>query len=379
MKLTSLLARVVLIAALSLAGAQVALAAQPLPALKPYKGPALDMAGAVESPGFDSDTFTIACWLPNIYDLDKWARRGINIAWFNQRLNPKEKSLEEYVNKCSAAGLKMWRYPAEFMEPPADPSFDAKDPTLVAYSLLDEPILHHKSPDDMKEQAKAFKESNPKLKLILNVEGDKFVQPNPSPKVVEEHTGYMAAADIGFVDWYVKNRNADRYPMTHLWTAVERLVIWGKGKPVGAFVECSNQRIAPEGREPTVGEMRAEIVGSIIHGARLIAYFPESPGNKPNKGKQFGNGNDATPPELEREMVQINKQLQALAPVLHASGARLTTLPAPLIGAVRYYQGKTYLIVFNNDPETQTPFNGEMLEPYDWRVYTAGAAPAGKK
>src|SRR5256885_1248238 len=51
----------------------------------------------------------------------------------------------------------------------------------------------------------------------------------------------LPISDIGFVDWYVKNRNADRYPMTHLWTAVERLVIWGKGKPVGAFVECSNQ------------------------------------------------------------------------------------------------------------------------------------------
>ncbi len=356
-------------------GASAVAASEPLPALKPYKGPALDTAGAVESPGFESDTFTIACWLPSIYDLDKWARRGINVAWFNQRLNPKERPLDEYINKARAAGLKMWRYPAEYMEPPADPSIDAKDPTLVAYTLLDEPILHRKTPDDIKEQAKSFREINPKLKLILNVEGDKFVQPKPNPKVVEDHTGYMEAADIGFVDWYVKNRNADRYPMTHLWTAVERLVVWGKGKPVGAFVECSNQKIAPDGREPTAGEMRAEIVGSIIYGARLIAYFPEPPGNKPNKGKQFGNGNDATPPELEREMVTINKQLQALAPILHAAGARLTTLPEPLIGAVRYYKGTTYLIVFNNDPEDKTNFNDETLDPYDWRVYTAGPAP----
>src|SRR4051794_2246570 len=129
MKLTFFIARIVVIAALSLAVAHAAYAAQPLPALKPYKGAELDMAGAGESPGFDSETFTIACWLPNIYDLDKWARRGINVAWFNQRLNQKEKSLEEYVNKAHAAGLKMWRYPAEFMEPPADPSFDAKDST----------------------------------------------------------------------------------------------------------------------------------------------------------------------------------------------------------------------------------------------------------
>ncbi len=356
-----------------------AAAAPPLPALKPYTGPALDLTAAVESPGFESDTFTIACWVPSMYDLDKWARRGITVAWFNQRINPKEKPLAEYVAKAQAAGLKMWRYPAEFMEPPLDPSFDAKDKTLIAYSLLDEPILHRKSPDDMKEQAKAFRESNPKMKLVLNMEGDKFVMPNPSQNVIDQHTGFMEACDIGFVDWYVKNRNADRYPLTHLWTAVERLVVWGKGKPVGAFVECSNQRIAPEGREPTPGEMRAEIVGSIVHGARLIAYFPESPGNKPNKGKQFGSGNDATPPQLEEEMVKINRQLQQLAPILHAPGARLTKLPEPLIGAVRYYKGTMYLIVLNNDDEDKTSFNGETLEPYDWRVYTAGAAPADKK
>jgi hypothetical protein len=351
---------------------------QPLPPLKPYKGPKLDDTGAVPSAAFESEQFVIACWVPSMYDLDKWAKRGINVAWFNQRINPKEKPLQEYVWKAQAAGLKMWRYPAEYMDPPLDPSFDDKDPTLVAYSLLDEPILHKKSPEDMKDQALDFRKANPKLKLILNLEGDKFVMPDPGPGVVGPHTEYMEACDIGFVDWYVKNRNADRYPLSHLWTAVERLVVWGKTKPVGAFIECSNQKIAPEGREPTVGEMRAQVAGSIIHGARLIAYFPQVPGKRENKGKYFGTGNDGTPPELEAEMIKINKQLQALAPILHARGGRLTTLPEPMIGAVRFYKGTTYLIVLNNDDEETTTFNGEQIEPYDWRVYTAGPAPAEK-
>jgi len=367
----------VLLAAGVAAGAsnQASVSTPALPALKAYKG-TLDLRGSVPSPGFESDTFTIACWVPSMYDLDKWAKRGINVAWFNQRINPKEKPLAEYVAKASAAGLKMWRYPAEFMEPALDPSFDKTDPTLIAYSMLDEPVLHKKSPADMKEQYDAFKESNPKMKAILNMEGDKFVMTNPSKAVIEQNTAYMQACDIAFVDWYVKNRNADRYPLSHLWTAVERLSVWSKGKPVGAFIECSNQGIAPEGREPTVGEMRAEIVGSIIHGARLIAYFPESPGKKANKGKQFGNGNDATPPELEEEMVKINGQLQQLAPILHAAGARLTTLPEPLIGAARYYKGTTYLIVLNNDDEDKATFNGESIEPYGWRVYTVPGMPA---
>jgi hypothetical protein len=351
----------------------------PPPALKPYSGPALDLTGAVESAGFENDYFVVACWVPSFFDLEKWADRGINVAWFNQGLNPNNKSLDEYTNKAFSLGIKLWRYPDQHMVPPARKGFDEKDRTLAAYSLIDEPILHKMSAADVKDQADAFREVNPKMKLVLNMEGDKFVMPNPPPSVVEQHTGYMDACDIGFVDWYVKNRNADRYPLSHLWTAVERLCVWGKTKPVGAFIECSNQRIAPEGREPTPAEMRAQIVGSIIHGARLIAYFPEVPGKKDNKGRQFGNGNDGTPPELEKEMIAINRQLQQLAPILHAPGARLASeLPGEFIGAVRWYKGTTYLIVLNDDPDAGGEFNGEKFGPYDWRVYTAGPAPVGK-
>jgi hypothetical protein len=341
--------------------------------IKPYTGPKLDLRGAVESPAYEGvDKFTIACWVPSMYDLQTWARRGITVAWFNQRINPREKPLEDYIGKAAAAGLKMWRYPGEYMDPEKDENFDANDPTLAAYSMIDEPVLHHMDPDAVKEQAKNFREAKPKLKLVLNLEGDKFVMPNPGQNVIDQYTAYMEACDIGFVDWYVKNRNADRYPLTHLWTAVERLVVWGKGKPVGAFIECSNQKIAPEGREPTVGEMRAEIIGSIIHGARLIAYFPEVPGKKQNKGKYFGGGNDGTPPELESEMVRINRRLQELAPILHDKGARLTTLPEGLLGAVRYHGGKTYLIVLNDDDEDKAKFAGEEIEPYGWRVFLVG-------
>jgi hypothetical protein len=73
--------------------------------------------------------------------------------------------------------------------------------------------------------------------------------------------------------------------------------------------------------------------------------------------------------------VKINGQLQALAPVLNAKGARLTKLAAPKIGAARIYKGTIYHIVMNNDDEQKTTFNGETFGPYDWRVYTAGPAP----
>src|SRR4051794_9143326 len=86
MKLTRSLA----LASILLSLSAIAAPTPQMPTLKPYKGPALDMTGAIESPGFEADTFTIACWVPSQFDLDKWAKRGITVAWFNQRLNPKE-------------------------------------------------------------------------------------------------------------------------------------------------------------------------------------------------------------------------------------------------------------------------------------------------
>src|SRR3954468_22287130 len=84
-------ALVALLVAIALSPCAAA-ADKPLPTLKPYNGPKLDLAGAIHTVGLEgADHFIIACWVPSMYDLDKFAKRGINVAWFNQRLNPKEK------------------------------------------------------------------------------------------------------------------------------------------------------------------------------------------------------------------------------------------------------------------------------------------------
>ena len=69
--------------------------------------------------------------------------------------------------------------------------------------------------------------------------------------------------------------------------------------------------------------MRAQIIGSLIYGGRFIAYFPQVPDRKPNIGKSFGNANDGTPPELEKEMISINQTLQQYAPILLDRGAQV--------------------------------------------------------
>ena len=110
------------------------------------------MTGAIESPAYENEGFTIAVWVPSYFDLEKWARRGINVAWF-QPASTRAEVDSGIQRRLRALDMKMWRYPAQYMEPPVDSSFDATDAALAAYSLLDEPMVHKKTPEDMKEQA----------------------------------------------------------------------------------------------------------------------------------------------------------------------------------------------------------------------------------
>jgi hypothetical protein len=52
------------------------------------------------------------------------------------------------------------------------------------------------------------------------------------------------------------------------------------------------------------------------------------------------------------------------------------TFPEGLMGAVRYHDGKTYLIILNDDDEEKITFSGEEIEPYGWRVFVVPAAGA---
>ena len=97
---------------------------------------------------------------------------------------------------------------------------------------------------------------------MLNLEGDQFVQDIPPQKVIDRTTGFLEACDMACMDFYAKNRNADaiRSPTSGKRWANEH---WSKGKPAGAFIECSNQHIGEKGR----GARRRERCGP-----RLLAH-----------------------------------------------------------------------------------------------------------
>jgi hypothetical protein len=117
----------------------------------------------------------------------------------------------------------------------------------------------------------------------------------------EKHLPYIAAADWLAHDWYVKNRNFDRYPVSLIGKAMDRLAQWSNGKPQFVFIECSDQKVSPQGRAPTPDEMEEEVNLAIAKGAKGIIYFPQ----RPPPGFQF----DAMTPDLVDRMAQINARL----------------------------------------------------------------------
>jgi len=92
----------------------------------------------------------------------------------------------------------------------------------------------------------------------------------------------------------------------------------------------------------TPAQFTAEIWNAVIHGVRGITYFPQA------FGPYFDY--DATPPEINSEMVQQNARLKELSPaIMNAIEPRgySVEVPAGFEATWRVYNGKVYLIVLN--------------------------------
>jgi hypothetical protein len=139
-----------------------------------------------------------------------------------------------------------------------------------------------------------FQESNdlrtryPGVPILLSLAGDKITS-NLKPgnrdyaAQCQLYRDYGALADILTVDWYDRNRNATRYPVTLTGDAVVALRDV-TGKPVWAWIECSDQQLPSPtsktngidldiNREPTPDEMQATVDYAIARGASGIGWF----------------------------------------------------------------------------------------------------------
>jgi hypothetical protein len=224
----------------------------------------------------------------------------------------------DWESAATAAGLYFMDYPSD---DDAQLRIEAAQPNRLAFMQDDEPDLT-RTPNTDRTNADGWtrpellavryarcKAAAPNLPVFVNFAGT-AVTPDAYPG--NKHLPYIAAADWLAHDWYVKNKNWQRYPIDLIGKAMDRLALWSNNKPQLAFIECSDQKISPLGRAPTPDEVEQEVNLAIAKGAKGIIYFPQ----RPPPGFQY----DAMSPELVDRMTRINARLATPLP---------TPAPAP--------------------------------------------------
>lgn len=168
----------------------------------------------------------------------------------------------------------------------------------------------------------------PGTPLLLNLSGDKITSANfRAADQVQLYKDYAALCDVLMVDWYSKNRNADRYPVTLTADAVKTLKAV-TGKPVIAWVEANDQQLKPIGagtvnRAPTPAEIKETVDAAVAAGASGIGWFFTCDSGKYGWPVSFL-------PQVDRNGVSMRPQYDAVRAIsIGLAGAPVTPAPGP--------------------------------------------------
>lgn len=251
-------------------------------------------------------SFIIGVFSQPISSFAKWKARGINTLVSHEPEGGKTKKAD-WEAAAEAAGLFFMDYPSD--DDTVLPN-EAKQTHRLAFMQDDEPDLTRTpntpttnadgwtKPELLAARYARCKAAAPTIPMFVNFAGT-AVTPDAYPG--NKHLPYIAAADWLSHDWYVKNKNWQRYPTSFISKAIDRLRAWSNGKPQFAFIECSDQKISTLGRCPTADEVEEEINIAVNDGAKGIIYFPQ----RPPPGFMY----DAIPDDIVARITQINARL----------------------------------------------------------------------
>lgn len=262
----------------------------------------------------DRTDFIVGVFSQPVSSFAKWKERGINTLVSHEPEAGRVKKAD-WEAAAAAAGLYFMSYP----DPSLDPAIlraEASQPYRLAWMQDDEPDLTRdladprnlpsgpykgwRDPVPFERVYAACKAAAPHMPVLCN-----FAGPQITPRDYthgQGHARYLAAADWLAHDWYVKNKNAQRYPIELIGQAMDRLAAWSQphSKPQFVFIECSPQNVSPLGRCPTADEVGQKIDLAVARGAKGIIYFPQR-----LQGFTF----DAMPPEIVERVTAINARL----------------------------------------------------------------------
>ncbi len=220
-----------------------------------------------------------------------WKSLGINtLSGIAQGRDP-----VAWVKAANAAGLYQIRPPV------GDPSVDAGNPLLLAWSFPDEPDLKKIPVADLK----AMKDATIPSQVVrevpwrMNLSGGYVLQLVSGGPTDQQYTAYLELADWVSHDLFPVAGWNGAIPLFSPTACIEKLrKLDPWNKPHLMYIECARQGLAnlPNGgRSPTVAEMKL-----LIHQARKakckgMIYFPL----QVESGFQW----DATSPEIKVEII----------------------------------------------------------------------------
>jgi hypothetical protein len=262
--------------------------------------------------------FLIAVFSQPVSSFDKWIARGVNALVSHEPEGGRVKKFD-WEAAATAKGLYFMDYPSDddavlqnearqthrlaFMQDDEpDLTRDINNDPLNRF-IKDGPFKGWTRPELLVARYNRCKAAAPDSPVFCN-----FAGPQITPAAYthgQGHKPYLAAADWLAHDWYVKNKNYARYPVSLIGMAMDRLAQWSapelSPKPQFVFIECSDQKISPLGRCPTPDEVEEEIDLAVTKGARGIIYFPQ----KPPPGFQY----DAMPSEIVERITAVNDRI----------------------------------------------------------------------
>jgi hypothetical protein len=326
-----------------LAAALLGLADPPAPATM------LDARGLPRDP----NVFPVAVWLQNPRNAARYREAGINL-YVGLWDGPNAEQLET----LRKAGMPVICDLNAFARGHRD------DPTFAGWMHGDEPdnAQPERDPKTGRQRYgppipparivadyRELKEADPSRPVLLNlgqgVANDAWKGRGPGASL-DDYPKYVRGGDVISFDVYPVaglDRDDGADFLWYVARGVERLVSWTKGeRVVWNCIECT--RISHEnGHKATPDQVKAEVWMALVHGSRGLIYFVHEFKPKFNEHALLDD------PEMLAGVTAVNRQVQALAPVLNsptmtnAVAVKTDNAAVPVAAMVKRHDGATYL------------------------------------
>jgi hypothetical protein len=320
----------------------------------------------------------------NLIDLSKkWADRGVT-HFITGDPEPRwnGNTIDRYANWLKDhSGLKWMAYARKGFET------YVKYDNFAGYVMPDEPDLDNHLlvlPDgsfaaDLSIQyylscTDQIRSRVPNYPIFGNFSGPTFtssrVTPTPTQQLSQAHYAkWFTGLDITSCDWYLATtgRNVASYIKVTLGEQITRMMNLSGGKPAFACIECSNQGLQNNSREPTTTEFAAMIMISLIRGAKGIWYFPQKVGG----GFAYDNMSQA----MSDYMTSFNKMLLSYSDFF-MKGVRTVVNTPTYESATWILDNRKLVITLNCTNDVQT-IDGKLYQPLEYSAVDSILTPPG--